>query len=253
MQFNPQSIQKQARKWPVSFYSRNFVDDLKSRIQQIWQPNIELFNDPFQIELAVNGDLIGEYGIDCCRLAQIEAQNSDISISLLESAYKWLNKFTQQLYKQNKEKSFKPAVWLEAALEAKDHLLNRNKPHSGLATIKNAFKTTPICNGMSSKDLQLVLSCLYPFIPITVGYYNKTFFSNFMPQTILSIFDYYPDLIMIHYCIGNGGWHWTVLKKKQFEAAPMESLKTIKQVKLATKNKNACLKKVSQGYLICLN
>jgi hypothetical protein len=246
-------MQKQAGKWPVSFYSNHLDADIKARIQQIWQADLKLFYDPFAIELAIDDDIKAEYGLDCCRLAQIEAQGANISISLLEAAYKWLNKLSKQLNEASKPDNFDAAIWFEAILQAKDHILKRDKLHSGLACIKKALKTMPVSNGLEAKDLQLVLSCLYPFIPVTGGYYLQKLFSSYLPATVSSIFAYYPDLIMIHYCIGNGGWHWTVLNKDQFETSPLKSLKRIKPVRLATKNKNACLKKVSQGYLICLN
>ena len=253
MHFNPHSIQKQARKWPVSFYSNNLNQDIKARIQQIWQTQIEKFYDPFKIEFAVDEDLITEYGLDCCRLAQIEAQGSKPDINLLESAYKWLNKFTQQLNEPDDNSQFMAPIWFEAALRTKDHILSRNKIQSGLATTKKALKTSPLCKGMSKNDFQLVLCCLYPFIPLTVGHYNNIYFSSNLPQTVPGIFSYYPELIMINYRIGNGGWYWTVVNKDEFLGAPMATLKNIKQVKLATKDRNASLKKVAGGYHICLN
>ena len=71
--YNPQSIEKQARKWPVFTCEADIYADLRRRIEGVsglcaydWifpEIKTEFFEK----------DIVDEYGIDACRLAVIRA------------------------------------------------------------------------------------------------------------------------------------------------------------------------------------
>lgn len=249
--YNPHSFQKQARKWPVSVSIKDFISDLEIRTRQIWNETALEKLDSFSCELPIEREFAEEYGVDCCRLAHLEAQNLPTSQTFLDSAFKWLAKLFSQLHAPP-SKTFSAKIWFEMALQAKDHILDRKMPHAGLACIKRAVKLSPPNSELADKELSLVRKCIYPFAPILAQSMENEQ-RDFLPENLKDLFSCFPELVMIRYSIEKGGWHWGVFQKKQFSSSPIETLLSVKWVNFAAQGKKLSLKNTSEGQLICFS
>ncbi|MDN5278196.1 MAG: hypothetical protein PWR01_2161 [Clostridiales bacterium] len=250
--YNPHSLQKQARKWPVSFSNDEFAEDLRFRIRQL---NGNDLPQPIGFScdsLPVSTDLIDEYGCDCARIAYLEAQNQNVSTVLLESAFKWLAKLFDNFSRPGCQK-FRSDIWFEMILQAGDHILQRNHFHNGLACIRKAAKISPPSADLDEKQKKLVFSCLYPFIPIFAQALAENHLGSARIFNLAKLFDCFPELIKVRYSIENGGGHWAVFSRKKFNNSPLQSLLEIKWVGLACSGKSPGLQETDEGFVICMN
>lgn len=249
--YNPHSLQKQARKWPVSLSIKDLSADLEFRTRQIWDETTQAQLDPFACDFKIDQEFVDEYGIDCCRIATIEAQNLSINQVFLESSFKWLAKISDHL-NDSKPGTFSAKVWFEKALQAKDHILTRDKQHAGLACIKSAAKISPPHSHLSDNELELVYGCLYPFAPvISQAFWSRS--ENPQIPSMKKLLLKFPELVAIRYSLEKGGWHWGVFARDKFSSSPIETILAVKWVKIATAGKKLEIKNTSEGHLICFS
>ena len=169
--YNPQSIEKQVRKWPVFFSENNLHLDIEKRLGQLLGTNPQGWYNPYSVELPFDTDLIYEYGIDVCRFAVINSGYKKQAESFLEPSFKWVAKFHEIYSHNNKTDSFNPIPWLEAIVQMQDHIITRKADRLALALVMKAFKDSPLSCKLTELEELLVASCLFPFIPIYTEYY----------------------------------------------------------------------------------
>ncbi len=246
--YNPQSIEKQVRKWPVLFSEKEIHSDLVLRLNQMLGTISKGFADPFSVNLPFDNDITSEYGTDACRLSIINSDNSEEALSLLEPSYKWISKLYDSLNKNNKESSFCSQPWLEALIQFQDHIITRNSDRLALALVMKAFKKAPPNINLNLRDKDLVYSCLYPFIPVCITSINQ---GDFPKKNINEIIESFTEYKCVKIALEKGGWHWQVFNRNSFEENPVSELSKVKWVKKAINNKEVTIKKDDGGIRIC--
>lgn len=246
--YNPHSIEKQARNWPVLFYCQNLLSDISTRTAQLYEKARPGWIDPFSIKIIIDEDLAAEYGIDACRLACLSAGSQPITQNLLESACKWLGKFFASFFSDTQD--FSPMPWLEAALQIHDQILLRNNFHAGLALARKAFKSARPGRNISLEEKDLVLSTLSPFAPVLTGYLSGM--PDRTPIPFKKLSQCFTELIGIRFALPRGGWHWKVFNRQEYEKDPLGQLRTVKWVALALGENKAKLQLNEEGTRICL-
>lgn len=253
LRYNPQSIEKQVRKWPVLFSEEVLHNDLVFRVKQIIGETADGWISPFTTKYSFDEDFIAEYGIDACRLATISSSNNPaLAESLLESSFKWLARVYSS-FSQNTTAEFNPVPWLEALLQLQDHIIKRNADNQALALVKKAFKEAPPSKQTATRNLQLVASVLSPFAPILASKLlcNEQIVNRretISQQQLLALF---PEYIYIKVALEKGGWHWQVFSRKIYEDNPMIELSKIKWINSAINGKNTKLVNTDGGLRIC--
>ena len=251
LRYNPQSIEKQVRKWPVLFSEKDIHSDLSLRLNQMLGTSTNGFVDPFSISLPFEEDISSEYGIDACRLSLINSDNVEDASSLLESSYKWISKVYESLKKtNNKGTTFDPMPWLEALIQFQDHILTRKADRLALALVMKAFKIASPDLNLSLREKDLVFSCLYPFIPVFVASFCNECFPE---KKINEIIESFKEYKCVKIALEKGGWHWQVFSCDAFEQNPISELSKVKWVKKAIKNKIVTLKEDNGGVRICFS
>lgn len=217
------------------------------RQTQIYQGDIELMPDFSDVKLAADPELINEYGIDACRMATVAAMGQGLTIELLESAYKWLSNFYGSFLTESN--NFSTAIWLETALQTHDHIYRRSNTHAGLALIRKAFKHSKPGSNLCQNSRDLVLSCVYPFIPVIAGFLHDYPANLF--RSIKSLLQCFPEFKPVRFAMQAGGWHWKVFDRTSYEHDPINCLQQIKWVKLATGHSRIKLCETDEGTKIC--
>ncbi len=248
--YNPQSIEKQVRKWPVLFSETDILQDLILRLNQLSGKFEKGWITPFSINMPFEKNLIYEYGIDACRLAIINSNNQNSLENFLEPSYKWIAKFHETYFKNRTDIVFNPLPWLEALVQLEDHIITRKAARLALALVMKAFKNAPPFSNITSREKHLVYSCIYPFIPV----YSTTIINESSPQYSLNeIKENFNEFICIKVSLEKGGWHWQVFSRKIFEANPILELSKIKWINKAIKGKNTIIKEEEGGIRICFS
>lgn len=246
--YNPHSIEKQARKWPVLLFCQNLLDDVSTRTAQLYEKARPGWVDPFCIKINIDDNLAAEYGIDASRLACLSSGSQPVTQNLLESACKWLSSFFTAFSSDTTD--FSPGPWLEAALQIHDQILLRNNHHAGLALARKAFKTARPGRNISLKEKDLILSTISPFAPVLAGHLNG------MPdQAMVSLKqlpEHFTRLICVRFALPRGGWHWKVFDRQSYENDPIGQLRTVKWVAMALGENPAKLQASAEGTRICL-
>lgn len=249
--YNPQSIEKQVRKWPVLFSEKDLHKDLCKRVSQLLgksDTSITELISPFQCELPFDEEMVCEYGIDACRLAAISSGKQSKE-SLLESSFKWLAKLHNS-FEIQATKEFNPIPWLEAAIQLEDHIIKRNCDHLALALVMKAFKDSAPNNELSESERLLVAAAIQPFAPI----YSSA--KILLPErmiTLPEILDIFKDYLCIKVALERGGWHWQVFSKSAFESNSQKELIKIKWIQKAVKNQNITIKEEDGGIRVCFS
>ncbi|MCK9456794.1 MAG: hypothetical protein M0R31_05815 [Candidatus Riflebacteria bacterium] len=243
--YNPQSIEKQARKWPVFTCEADIYADLRRRIEGVsglcaydWifpEIKTEFFEK----------DIVDEYGIDACRLAVIRAcGNKNTCIEYLDSSYNWLSRFYEAFVVESSGR-FEEKPWLNAFFQAYDHVVLRNKADLAFALVCKAFKNSCPNKGLKNDHLELVLSAAYPFLPILSAFIAQKFGVNF--RAVNEIFEKSEKYVGVRFKIGEGGWHREVFDKQGYEKAPLAELLKVKWVRAAANKRQASLISVDGG------
>ena len=246
--YNPQSFEKQVRKWPVLFSETNLRKDIVERLEQLLGISSKGWCDPFSVELPFDQDIIYEYGIDACRLATINSNFKKDSESFLEPAFKWIAKF-YDTYSKKGNASFTPIPWLEALIQMQDHIITRKSERLALALVMKAFKISPPNIDISEREKALVLACITPFMPILSAYFSN----NIEKKSINEIITSFKEYTCVKIALEKGGWHWHVFQRAIFENNPLSELSKIKWIKKATINKKTILKNEDGGIKICFS
>ncbi|MFZ5951085.1 MAG: hypothetical protein ACOYXC_10295 [Candidatus Rifleibacteriota bacterium] len=245
--FNPHQMQKLAGKWPVSPGLSDLSIDLVHRFEQSHEGNFSMIPDPLVNQGRIDAELLAEYGYDAGRLAKIIAQNEAVTVSHLDSAFRWLARLFQN---PPAKTEFSPAIWFEAFLQAYDNVVTRKKPNAALALIRRASKSSWPSTGMPEKALNLTACCLYPFAPVfalsMISRLHKTY-------NIKQLLEFYPDCLPVRFASEKGGWHWAVFDKNCFSSDPVSCFSTCKWVKSAAGGKPITARKTEKGWLLCLN
>ena len=248
--YNPQSIEKQVRKWPVFFSENNLHQDIIKRLEQLLGNTPNGWYSPYSVELPFEKSLIYEYGIDACRLALINSNYKKNAEAFLEPSFKWISKF-HEVFSQKHEKSvFNPAPWLEAIIQMRDHIVSRNSDRIALALVMKAFKESPPSIDSPEEEKNLIGCCLFPFIPIYSAYTFPCISKNVSLKKIIESFTEYS---CVRIALEKGGWHWHVFSRKNFESQPLIELSKIKWIKKAITGKNIELKNEAGGIRICFS
>lgn len=246
--YNPHSIEKQARQWPVFAHEENLLQDLALRCRQIWKSSKLEFSDFFAVQLPVQSDFKEEYGFDCCRIACLEAQQQKVNLNLFDSSFNWISRLFAKL-QQPSTRKFNARLWLEMALQAKDHILVRKKFHAGLVCLKKAVKHAPPKANMSKEEWQLVLGTIYPFAPLLACWFaRKNAGMQNIPATVKSLTTLQP----VRFCLKNGGWHWAVFDRQEFADNAKKCFLAIKWLKQACQNRSFVLHNTAEGVVICM-
>lgn len=246
--YNLHSIANQVFKLELECCSfNNNIEDVKSRTEQIWnkQPKFYL---PCNNNFSANKLLLDEYGADVCNIALITTKQT-VSVESLEIAWKLVAKIYHNLVNK-KNNVYSRALWLEAAFQIKDHVLE----HSNLYTALSLFKRT-IKKGMpdlssQKDDVRLFLLTAYPFFPSLSLYLlhkNKLVSGG----GLLSLADKFDELIAVKLKLNESGWYWQVFDRAAYSNAPERELMKIKWIKKACKNKNISINNTDGGTIIC--
>ena len=248
--YNPQSIEKQVRKWPVLFSEKELYEDLVLRLNQLSGTKPQGWINPFSVELPFDKESIYEYGNDACRLAVINSNKQADLVSFLEPSFKWIARIHESFYKNKTNDSFNPEPWLEALIQFRDHIIERKSPRLALALVMKAFKESAPNPNLAVRDKKLVYTCLCPFIPV----YSTTIIDNSLPQnTINEILESFSEYICVRISLEKGGWHWNVFSRKEFEENPISELSKIKWINKAINGKQTTIKKEYGGIKICFS
>lgn len=248
--YNPQSIEKQVRKWPVFFSVKELKEDILLRLNQLLGLSEKNWCDPFSVAIPFDEETIYEYGVDACRLSLINSNSIKEAETLLESSYKWISKINDDYFKKINNTLFNPIPWLEALVQMEDHIKTRKASRLALSLVMKAFKISPPHSELKDRDKALVAACLFPFIPIFVT--SKLLETTEIP-TIKEIVDSYNEYYSVRVCLEKGGWHWYVFIRENFERDTLSELKKIKWIKKATFGKNIVVKEKGGGLIICFS
>ncbi len=254
--YNPHSLQKQARKWPVFLSDaslpqpKTLNEDMQDRLSEAWTG---ILKSPYPIcsTSKIPEDFMEEFGIDACRVAAISPGNNREIEHALELAFKWVGSvFSSFTNIAAAKTSFNSCIWVEAVFASRD-LLNKNKAYQALARLKKAQKLSPINTGLSKPDQAIILAGLFPFIPITVGslaFRNEICLSEGIEALIASM----ADIVVIKYSIGSSGWNWGAFNKDAFENSKKNCFNSLPIVKKSFGNKEYQIKQVKNGFKLCL-
>lgn len=245
--YNPHSIEKQARQWPVLFSYTDFGEDIRFRVSQLWQQQPG-WASPFTCRLSPAAELQSEYGTDACRLAEISAGRNGSAEALLESSFKWLARL-YNFFEQPSSRAFSAEIWLEAAIQSHDHVLIRNNAQVALALLHRATRLSPPFKDMPENERALVTAAVYPFAPILAMYEAKS--ADGSPTTIPEIGRTFSDLVCVRFALEKGGWHQGVFCRRQFDQDPVAQLRKLKWVARATENRQVSLIQSEGGLRIC--
>ena len=248
--YNPQSIEKQVRKWPVFFSENNLHQDIVKRLEQLLGINSKGWYNPYSVELPFDKDLVYEYGIDACRFAIINSGYSAQAETFLEPSFKWIAKFHEIYCKNNKTSLFNPTPWLEAIIQMQDHIITRKADRLALALVMKAFKESPPSCFLNESEEQLIAACLFPFIPVYVSYYFPKILNIISIKKIIESFNEYS---CVKIALEKGGWHWHVFSRQDFENQPIAELSKIRWIRKAIIGKKVNLKKEDGGIRICFS
>jgi len=246
--YNPHRIEKQARKWPVSFSPDCIETDLKFRINGLWNKANQAWSDPFSCNYLIDKDLQSEYGVDATRIAQISAQNRVSANSLLESAFKWLARLDYLINIVDQD-TFNPIPWLEAALQMHDHVTLRDDYYAGLALLRKALRLAPPGKNLSMHHRQIVMAATYPYCPLWTTFNLSMEFS--LPTALPVIIATYEKLACVRFSLPKSGWHWKVFERKSFDRNPVAEICQIKWVKKAVQNKVVRIEENENGLKLC--
>jgi len=243
--YNPQSIEKQAKKWPVFTCEADISADLRRRIEGVSGLRAydwifpEIKNEYFE------KDIVDEYGIDACRLSVIRAcGNKNTCFEYLDSSYNWLSRFYEAFMVES-SRQFEEKAWLNALFQAYDHVVLRNKADLAFSLVCKAFKDSCPNKGLKNDNLELVFSAAYPFLPILSAFFARKFGVNFRAAN--EIFEKSEKYVGVRFRIGEGGWHRDVFDKQRYEKAPLEELLKVKWVRAAANKRQASLISVEGG------
>lgn len=243
--YNPQSIEKQARKWPVFTCEADIYADLRRRIEGVSGLCAYDWNFPEIKTEFFEKDIVDEYGIDACRLAVIRAcGNKNTCIEYLDSSYNWLSRFYEAFVVESSGQ-FDEKPWLNAIFQAYDHAVLRKKTNLAFALICKAFKDCSPNKALTKNNLELVLSAVYPFLPILSRFLVEKF--GVKLRTVNEIFEKSEKFVGVRFRIGEGGWHREIFDKVRYEEAPLAELLKIKWVNTAANNRQASLISVEGG------
>lgn len=244
--YNPHSIEKQARQWPVLLSCSSLDNDIRNRFAQLWQEQTPGFISPFACEMPFTEDLQREYGTDACRIACL-SQSGLPRQQELEPAFKWLARLYQQLNRP--VSAFAAAPWLEAAYRAGDHVRHRENAMAALTELKHAVRLAPPGINLADHENALVAACLYPFAPLLAAHIARA--ANFAWQNLALISESFANLVCVRYALENGGWQQKVFNRQQFAADPLRELKSLKQVRKAIGARPASISQTEWGLKIC--
>lgn len=247
--YNPHSMQKQARKWPVSLSIEALPKDINARFEQSRSGDFTQAINPMPVPAGVSPEIADEYGVDCCRLAVIVAQGQQVELKFFDSTFKWLSRLYADLHSRPTG-AFVPALWLEMFLQGKDMACSRNNIHAALARLRLATKLSRLNSDLPDLFINLAAICLYPFAPVFSLSLLAELPQKKNMQTIIAELD---DLQPIRFCLENGGWHWGVFQRRAFAINPLQSLLQRKWVSKACQGQKTKLKETDEGLIICLN
>lgn len=245
--YNPHGMEKQARLWPVCFSETKLDLDIAYRVKQLWQSEKAGWADAFACSTKVERTLADEYGVDASRLAEITAGETETCTDFLESCFKWLGYMHSSMNKETL--SFDALPWLEAATKSYGYIITANKPYAALALIRKASRMAPPANNISNREKALVLSTIYPLVPVMAGFYTGMplrFFEP-LPELISS----FSEFISVSFALENGNWHRRFFLKEAFTQNPLQQLRQVKWVTKAIGNRNARIEQQEKGYRIC--
>jgi len=249
LRYNPHSIEKQARKWPVLLCQTELYADVHFRIEQIWGEKPSGWLDAFACRSAIAGDLSAEFGVDACRIASVSADNTPAAAEkLLEPSFKWLAKIFGQFTGSSSD--FSPVPWLEAAFIGRDLALQQKKYRTALTLVRKAARLSPPGNSLSSAEHALVTACLYPFAPLLATHLAAQKQSGIADLPTLA--DHFPELVCVRFALENGGWHQKVFDRASFANDPLQQLMQVKLVRKAVGSRSARISSSKQGLRICL-
>jgi len=248
IRYNPHRIEKQARKWPVSFSAYSLEEDIRLRFSMLWSDHAMGWADPFAVKPAIDENLLYEYGFDCARIAGICAQNRVSAASLLESSFKWLSRLDWFL--NNSEKSaFATEPWLEAALQGHDQVIYRHRPYCAFALVRKALRLAPPDKNLDPLQKNLVISAVYPFCPLWARF--NLLDETGIPAALPAIVEDFQEFACVRFSLPAGGWHWQVFERKSFSTSPQTELLKLKWVKKAAGNRSLRLEQAKEGLKIC--
>ena len=248
--YNPQSIEKQVRKWPVFFSENNIHQDIVKRLGQLLEINPKGWYNPYSVELPFEKDLVYEYGMDACRFAFINSGYNKQAEKLLEPSFKWIAKFHEIYSHKASNRLFNPVPWLEAIIRMEDHIISRKADRLALALVMKAFRESPPSCQLTETEELLIAACLFPFIPIYTAYnFPKILEIN----SIKKIIESFTEYSCVKIALEKGGWHWHVFIRNSFENQPIAELSNIRWIKKAIIGKNISLKNEAGGIRICFS
>ncbi len=248
IRYNPQSIEKQVRKWPVLFSEQEFHKDICLRVNQLLDKIPNGHVNPFSVNYEFEEEILSEYGVDACRIAILSNQSTNNPDSLLESSFKWLARLHDALLTTSKEE-FNPVPWLEALIKYEDYVIKRKADNLALSLAKKAVKDSPLNSSLTEREKLLAASVLYPFVPV----FTEIKLLNSSTLTISHLQNLYPEYIFKKIAMEKGGWHWHVFLRKIYIENPMAEIQKIKWIKKALDKNKAVLKEDDGGIRICLS
>jgi hypothetical protein len=242
--YNPQSIEKQVLCLFTNPAEQSLNLDYKARVSALLKSPVAQFPTPKIAIVGISSDILGEYGIDACRLARLSAPSGPVPYSLLESAYNWVSKFYQS-FSQTGHGIFCEKPWLTALAQLPDHVINRDKPRTALALVQRAFNEARPSQSLSSHEKLCVITCILPFAPILGEHLLKT--HGLQKDSINNIMVCSEQHMLVSLRIGNGGLHKEIVNKDNFSKDPMAELLKIKWVAKALARKPATLRDFAGG------
>ncbi len=241
--YNPQSIEKQACKWSALQTKYSLFSDLEYRLKQIrGQEKITWFF-PANCDDVFDSDYIAEYGIDVCRMAILTSDRHTSPLTLLDSCYNRISKI-YDMFMRNSSESFDSKYWLSALSQSYDHSILRNKTSQAIALINTAIKKSRPAINLSQYNKSLILSVLYPFIPILSVYLANSFDVNLLQLPQLFLQSNYTEVV---FKMRGGGWHREVFSKNEFTNNPKQEFLKLKWIKKAVGSSNLLIEQVNGG------
>ncbi len=253
--YNPHLIQK--RILPLHDRQQGLIsleEDVISQARNIWGGNPK-WSNPFRTQYQAAPEIIGEYGIDVARIAEITNSNRPPDEALLESSHRWLSRIYARTLPAKKpaKQKWNPDQWLIAALAARDHLLTRGKMYVALSVIKKAWKLSPIEHeaGINEKTMAFVL--LSPFAPCLAQTLLTRTDGTFPATNLEELCESFYPRQAVKVGFYGGGWNWEVVDSHAFKKDPMGSLMEFQWIAKVVKGREWSVRKDNEGWLICLN
>ena len=138
--YNPQSIEKQAKKWPVLFFSNKLKEDFNNRVKQVNGEGKIVWGFPIIESGVFSSEYIEEYGVDVCRFAVLSSEGKETPNELLDSSYRQIARMHDSIMYGKNKVSFDEKYWFRSIIQSYDHAIIRNKSELAVATINAAFK-----------------------------------------------------------------------------------------------------------------